>query len=80
MGFPFLFAVCAAAMIAIAFVDVEKGRVDGRKFVETHRGIAGRAQTGVAESQAGGKGTPVRTTERVAQVGSGRSSDIERDE
>lgn len=33
MGFPFLFAICAAAMIAIGFVDVEKGREDSRKFV-----------------------------------------------
>lgn len=67
-------------MIAIAFVDVEKGREDGRKFVQAHRGTAGRAQTGVAGSETGGKGTPVRTTERVAKVGSGHSSDIARDE
>ncbi|RAH72399.1 uncharacterized protein BO66DRAFT_418938 [Aspergillus aculeatinus CBS 121060] len=36
MGFPFLFAICAAAMVAIMFVDVEKGREDGRRFVEEH--------------------------------------------
>ncbi|KAH8705353.1 hypothetical protein BGW36DRAFT_12219 [Talaromyces proteolyticus] len=34
MGFPFLFAICTAAMIAICFVDVEKGRKDARKFLE----------------------------------------------
>ncbi|OGM41032.1 autophagy-related protein Atg22B2 [Aspergillus bombycis] len=34
MGFPFLFAICTAAMIMISFVDVEKGRQDGRKFVQ----------------------------------------------
>ncbi|KAL3477591.1 autophagy-related protein 22-like protein [Aspergillus californicus] len=39
-GFPFLFALCATAMIAIAFVDVEKGREDGRRFVEAHKGTA----------------------------------------
>lgn len=37
MGFPFLFAICAAAMIAIGFVDVEKGREDGRKFTEQRK-------------------------------------------
>ncbi|KAL5339159.1 autophagy-related protein 22-like protein [Aspergillus crustosus] len=37
MGFPFLFAICAAAMGAIVFVDVEKGREDGRRFVEAYR-------------------------------------------
>lgn len=41
MGFPFLFAICAAAMIAIGFVDVEKGREDSRKFVQAKR--AGQA-------------------------------------
>lgn len=37
MGFPFLFAVCTAAMIAIAFVDIEKGREDCRKFTEQRK-------------------------------------------
>ncbi|KAL5357682.1 autophagy-related protein 22-like protein [Aspergillus floccosus] len=37
MGFPFLFAVCAAAMIAIGFVDIEKGREDSRKFVQDRK-------------------------------------------
>lgn len=37
MGFPFLFAVCAAAMIAIAFVDIEKGREDCRRFAEQRK-------------------------------------------
>ncbi|PYH77254.1 autophagy-related protein Atg22B2 [Aspergillus uvarum CBS 121591] len=40
MGFPFLFAICAAAMVAIMFVDVEKGREDGRRFVEEHAAVA----------------------------------------
>ncbi|GES58566.1 autophagy-related protein Atg22B2 [Aspergillus terreus] len=37
MGFPFLFAICAAAMIAIGFVDIEKGREDSRKFVQDRK-------------------------------------------
>ncbi|RMJ27771.1 autophagy protein Atg22 [Aspergillus sp. HF37] len=37
MGFPFLFAICAAAMITIWFVDVEKGREDARKFAESRK-------------------------------------------
>lgn len=37
MGFPFLFAVCAATMIAIAFVDIEKGREDCRRFTEQRK-------------------------------------------
>lgn len=37
MGFPFLFAVCFFAMIAIAFVDIEKGREDCRAFTEQRK-------------------------------------------
>lgn len=37
MGFPFLFAICAAAMIAICFVDIRKGREDCRKFTEQRK-------------------------------------------
>lgn len=37
MGFPFLFAVCAAAMIAIGFVNIEKGREDCRRFTEQRK-------------------------------------------
>lgn len=37
MGFPFLFAICASAMIAIGFVDIEKGREDARKFTEQRK-------------------------------------------
>jgi hypothetical protein len=57
MGFPFLFAICAAAMIAIAFVDVEKGREDGRGFVEVHRALAARVEVaGAAGNEDGGNG------------------------
>ncbi|KAE8366839.1 autophagy-related protein Atg22B2 [Aspergillus caelatus] len=41
MGFPFLFAICTAAMIMISFVDVEKGRQDGRKFVQKKKMLPG---------------------------------------
>ncbi|KAJ5694825.1 hypothetical protein N7536_005237 [Penicillium majusculum] len=37
MGFPFLFAICAGAMIAICFVDIKKGREDCRKFTEQRK-------------------------------------------
>ena len=37
-GFPFLFALCAAASLIIWFgVDVEKGRRDAVLFAATHR-------------------------------------------
>ncbi|KAJ5163547.1 Major facilitator superfamily domain general substrate transporter, partial [Penicillium coprophilum] len=37
MGFPFLFAICTAAMITICFVDVKKGREDCRKYTEQRK-------------------------------------------
>ncbi|OJJ85516.1 uncharacterized protein ASPGLDRAFT_45489 [Aspergillus glaucus CBS 516.65] len=37
MGFPFLFGICAAAMIIIAFVDIDRGREDCRKFAEARK-------------------------------------------
>lgn len=37
MGFPFLFAICFGAMIAIFFVDIAKGREDCRKFTEQRK-------------------------------------------
>ncbi|OKO98892.1 Autophagy-related protein 22-1 [Penicillium subrubescens] len=57
MGFPFLFAICAAAMIAICFVDVEKGREDGRKFTERRKVDRVVAETGLsADAIVKGKG------------------------
>ncbi|KAE8348845.1 autophagy-related protein Atg22B2 [Aspergillus coremiiformis] len=41
MGFPFLFAICTAAMVMISFVNVEKGRQDGRKFVQRKKQLRG---------------------------------------
>jgi hypothetical protein len=37
MGFPFLFAMCAAAIIVIWFVDMEKGRENCRKYVDERK-------------------------------------------
>ena len=37
MGFPFLFAICFAAMIGVAFVNVDKGREDARRFAEARK-------------------------------------------
>jgi hypothetical protein len=48
MGFPFLFAICTAAMIAIAFVDVEKGRRDCRAFTEKRKVDRVVAETGLS--------------------------------
>ncbi|RAH45036.1 uncharacterized protein BO95DRAFT_443491 [Aspergillus brunneoviolaceus CBS 621.78] len=53
MGFPFLFAICAAAMVAIMFVDVEKGREDGRRFVEEHAAVAPGSDLGGAGRKTG---------------------------
>lgn len=48
MGFPFLFAICTAAMITIGFVDVEKGREDGRKFAEARKIARVSAESGLS--------------------------------
>ncbi|KAL4978215.1 autophagy-related protein 22-like protein [Aspergillus desertorum] len=72
MGFPFLFAICAMAMIAIAFVDVEKGREDGRKFAEAHRRRRAtvRVRADASESETGRKGASIEASERLEGVGS----------
>ncbi|GAD95565.1 hypothetical protein PVAR5_4210 [Paecilomyces variotii No. 5] len=49
MGFPFLFAICAAAMIGIIFVDIEKGRSDARKFAEERKISRVAAESGLSE-------------------------------
>lgn len=48
MGFPFLFSICAAAMITIMFVDVEKGREDSRKFTEKRKLARVEAESGIS--------------------------------
>lgn len=52
-GFPFLFALCAAASITIWFIDVEKGRENCRKFVE-ERNLARVVQETGATEKGGG--------------------------
>lgn len=47
MGFPFFFAICTGAMIAIGFVDIEKGREDCRKFTEQRKVDRVVAEAGV---------------------------------
>lgn len=48
-GFPFLFAICAAASIVIWFgVDVKKGRRDAVDWAERNRGFG---ETGVFAKQ-----------------------------
>jgi len=49
MGFPFLFAICTAAMITIAFVDIEKGREDCRRFAEERRISRVVAESGLSK-------------------------------
>lgn len=56
MGFPFLFTICAAAMITIAFVDVEKGRADARRFAEARKLARVAAETGLSRDK-GSKGS-----------------------
>ncbi|KAJ5643929.1 uncharacterized protein N7484_006436 [Penicillium longicatenatum] len=57
MGFPFLFAICTGAMIAIGFVDIEKGREDCRKFTEQRKVDRVVAETGLSpDDLAKGKG------------------------
>jgi hypothetical protein len=49
MGFPFLFAICTAAMIGIIFVDIEKGREDARKFSEERKISRVSEETGLSK-------------------------------
>ncbi|EAL92406.1 conserved hypothetical protein [Aspergillus fumigatus A1163] len=56
MGFPFLFTICAAAMITIAFVDVEKGRADARRFAEARKLARVAAETALSRDK-GSKGS-----------------------
>ncbi|KAJ5736351.1 uncharacterized protein N7483_001476 [Penicillium malachiteum] len=57
MGFPFLVAICGAAIIGIGFVDIEKGREDCRKFTEERKVDRVAAETGLdRDAIARGKG------------------------
>ncbi|OJJ51539.1 hypothetical protein ASPZODRAFT_88026 [Penicilliopsis zonata CBS 506.65] len=46
MGFPFLFAICTGAMVAICFIDIDKGREDCRKFSEERKLARVAAESG----------------------------------
>lgn len=79
MGFPFLFAVCAAAMIAIAFVDIEKGRKDCRRFTEQRKVDRVVAENGLsADTIVRGKGLvdegEAVETEQNGTAGNGTSA------
>ena len=47
MGFPFLFALCAAASIGVWCVDVEKGRLRCRDFVEERKVVRVAREAGM---------------------------------
>lgn len=51
MGFPFLFALCAAASIAIWFVDIEKGRENCRIYVEERKLVRVAKEAGLTTEQ-----------------------------
>ncbi|KAJ5386019.1 hypothetical protein N7509_008560 [Penicillium cosmopolitanum] len=68
MGFPFLFAICAGAMIAIGFVDIEKGREDARRFTERTKVNRVVAETGLsADAIVKGK-IPVENEGTTAEI------------
>lgn len=74
MGFPFLFAICTAAMIAIGLVDIEKGREDARRFTEKTKVNRVIAETGLsADTIMKGK-VPVESEDTVASTQNGESS------
>jgi hypothetical protein len=60
MGFPFLFAICAAAMITICFVDIKKGREDCRKFTEQRKIDRVVAESGLDPDDIANGKLPVR--------------------
>ncbi|KAI5782573.1 autophagy-related protein 22-like protein [Geopyxis carbonaria] len=47
MGFPFLVALCGAAAVTVWFVDVEKGRDDGRQWAEKRKVVMVARAVGV---------------------------------
>ncbi|OQE46700.1 hypothetical protein PENCOP_c001G08446 [Penicillium coprophilum] len=67
MGFPFLFAICTAAMITICFVDVKKGREDCRKYTEQRKIDRVVAESGLNPNDIASGKQPVRN-ENVPEV------------
>ncbi|KAJ6018922.1 hypothetical protein N7522_000989 [Penicillium canescens] len=78
MGFPFLFAICAGAMITIWFVNIEKGREDCRKFTEQRKMDRVVAESGLdADAIAKGKQTVNIVDAPELGDGNARSSALE---
>ena len=50
-GFPFLFAICAAASVTIWCVDIEKGRANCRRFVEERKVVRTAREAGLSEAE-----------------------------
>lgn len=73
MGFPFLFAICAGAMITICFVDIKKGREDCRKFTEQRRMDRVVAESGL-DANVVTKGKQSVSTGHVPEVENGHAS------
>jgi hypothetical protein len=73
MGFPFLFAICAGAMITICFVNIEKGREDCRKFTEQRKIDRVVAESGL-DADAIAKGKQIVNIEDAPELGNGNAS------
>ena len=73
MGFPFLFALCAAASVVIWFVDIEKGRENCRQYVEDRKLIRVAKEAGLTPDQVV---QGVATGELVAEI-TGSSGSVE---
>lgn len=78
MGFPFLFAICAGAMIAICFVDVKKGREDCRRFTEQRKIDRVVAESGVDPNDMTKGKQPVRN-EDIPHVQNEQASTLTRE-
>ncbi|KAJ5887997.1 hypothetical protein N7495_008038 [Penicillium taxi] len=70
MGFPFLFAICTAAMMVVGLVNIEKGREDCKRFTEQRK--IGRVVTEGRNST-----VPAKGKNAAATIGSGSADDDE---
>lgn len=68
MGFPFLFAICSGAMMAIFFVNIPKGREDCRKFAEQRKMDRVTAESGLDANDIA-KGTPSGSNDHFTGAG-----------
>lgn len=73
MGFPFLFAICAGAMITIGFVNIEKGREDCRKFTEHRKMDRVVAESGI-DADVIAKGKLAVNMENAPELDNGHAS------